>query len=671
MSDQTRFPALPIILLSAIALFLLAAPWNYPASWWGLNILQFYDWPVRVIVLVAAVLCAATILIGRENFKLGQGRQRVLLYLGLPAALTLLFVVLRVRAHFLGDGLLRAREIEVGASWLPTEPLAQFVNFAMYRLTADSLGFIGTDAIRIVSIVGGTAYYFALLWFVRTAFVDTAKQLLMFLVLFFSGTTLLFCGYVETYVLIPALLALFFTAGLKTIRRELPALAASGLFLLLVLFHFKSLIFAPCLLTLAFFAYQDGQRRHVLVYLASLLLSLALVVILPRFSILPTLGFDKLIFGLSPSESSYTLFSWQHILDIINEVFLTAASGLILILSSLFVKSKGELRNQRGLLFVGAAIPGAVGMLLLLHSRLGYAADWDLFSVCGLTLTFFGAMLFSEYKELRTCRVAPIALASVGLATFFGFAAVNADFDKATERQTQILGLYDLEGAVGFEVMGNHLRGEGRMELAERMWKRSLKLRPHPRIYANLAQASLDEGRLTDAMYYANKGLELDSLQAALWTHLGQVYMRLGDYSNAVSCQQRAIALDPNDPVYYHNHAITLGLMQDWTGAERYEREALSRLPNDLKAMLGLCVSLINQGKLDESEGLCQRMMAINPVTPDPYLYLAQIYSRREQPDRARAVLMGYLQAFPTSPAVPRISQMLDELNRPAPDSAR
>jgi Flp pilus assembly protein TadD len=219
--------------------------------------------------------------------------------------------------------------------------------------------------------------------------------------------------------------------------------------------------------------------------------------------------------------------------------------------------------------------------------------------------------------------------------------------------------------------MGNHLRAEGRMELAERMWKRSLKLRPHPRIYANLAQVSLDEGRLTDAMYYSNKGLELDSTQAALWTHLGQVYMRLGDYNNAVASQQRAITLDPNDPVYYHNHAITLGLMQDWTGAERYEREALSRMPNDLKAMLGLCVALINQGKLEESEGLCQRMMAINPVTPDPYLYLAQIYSRRNQDDRARAVLNGYLQAFPTSPAVPRISQMLDELNRPAPDSTR
>ncbi len=664
MSKTPRFPALPINLLSVLALFLLASPWQYPSAWWGLNLLQFHDWSVRTIVLIASVLCAATVILGAENLRLSELPRKLLIYLGVPALLTVLFIALRVRAHFLGDGLLRAREIEVGVSWLPTEPLAQLVNFVMYQLTNAPLGFIGTDAVRIVSFIGGIAYYLALLWFVRTAFVGPALRLLMFIVLFFSGTTLLFCGYVETYMLIPALMALFFTAGIKALRGEIPPLVACGFYLLLVLFHFKALIFAPCLLVGAYFANRDGRNGATLLYSAAVVLSVVLAAVVPRLSTLPTLGVSQLIMGLSPSESSYTLLSSQHLIDVINELFLTAGVGLILIVASLAVKPRTSWRKQRPLLLVAAALPGAIAMLLLLHSRLGYAVDWDLFSAAGLTVTFFGAMLFSEYKEFRVCRIAPIALAAVAFALFFSFAAVNASFDKATQRQIQILSLYDLEGAVGFEMMGNHLRNEGDMVLAERMWKRSLALRPHTRIYANLAQLSLNEGRLTDAKYYCDKGLELDSTAAALWTHLGQVYTRLGDYERAVDAQQKAIRYEARDPVYYHNYAITLGLMQRWAEAEQYEREALTRMPNDLKALLGLCVSLINQAKLDEAERICNQMMAINPITPDPYMYLAQIFDRRGQIDRARAVLSGYLQNYPSSPATARISEILAELNR-------
>src|SRR5690606_23856384 len=141
-SKTPRFPALPINLLSVLAIFLLAAPWQYPNSWWGLNLLQFHEWSVRTIVVIASVLCAASVMLGGENLRLGELPRKLLIYLGVPALLTVLFIALRVRAHFLGDGLLRAREIEVGVSWLPTEPLAQLVNFVMYQLTNVPLGFI-------------------------------------------------------------------------------------------------------------------------------------------------------------------------------------------------------------------------------------------------------------------------------------------------------------------------------------------------------------------------------------------------------------------------------------------------------------------------------------------------------------------------------------------------
>ncbi|MGB5139615.1 MAG: hypothetical protein WBP29_13865, partial [Candidatus Zixiibacteriota bacterium] len=236
MSDQSRLSTILIIVLSVLFFISVTGPLTNSFSFWGLNYLFYFDWSVRIPVAIASLLCAVAVVILGSRLSLKKAVKNLLLYAAIPALLLTIFYTLRVSTHYLGDGILRIREIGVGVWWLPTEPLAQAVNFLVYKLTSMTLGFDETAAVEFVSFLGGLFYYYALLGFVRTIGGDTLRQILVFVLLCFSGTTLLFCGYAETYMLLPGLIALFFTAGIKSLRSNSSPILPSLLFLLLVLF---------------------------------------------------------------------------------------------------------------------------------------------------------------------------------------------------------------------------------------------------------------------------------------------------------------------------------------------------------------------------------------------------------------------------------------------------
>ncbi len=665
MSSQSRLPSILVIVLSALFFVSITGPLTNSFSFWGLNYLSYFDWSVRLPVAIASVLCAFVLVTLGSQLKLNRAARNVLLYIAIPALLLMMFYILRVNTHYLGDGILRMRELGIGVWWLPTEPLAQAVNFFAYKITASTLGFDETAAVELVSYLGGLFYYYALIRFVRVVSSDTLKQILIFVLLYFSGTTLLFCGYAETYMLLPGLITLFFTAGIKSLRAGKSPIFPSLLFLLLVLFHFKSLMFAPCIALLAYYQFKDNQRSHALVSIMAIIAAFALTIILPAFSPLPTLSAAGFMMPLSASAGSeYTLFSAQHLLDILNEILLTAAAAAIVIVAAITARPKSSIRGNKPLLFVAAGLPGALAMLFLLHSRLGFAIDWDLFSSATIIIGFFAAMLFAQFESLSLNKAAAIALGAVGFLSFFSFAAVNSKFETAVQRQVDVLSIYGKDGAIGYETMANHLNSIGQSDLAEQLWKKSLFLRPHVRIYANLAQLSLNQGRVTDAKYYSEKGLSLDSTQAALWNHHGVAMTRYGDFAAAEASLRNAIRFSPNEGSYHHNFSLMLAQAKRWPEAEAESRIALNLQPRDPSIMTALGIALTNTGKLTEAEDILAQVTTIAPSFGEPYLHLSHLYLIDGDTVRTKLILSEYLKAFPNSPTAGRMKQVLDQLNR-------
>lgn len=628
--------------------------------------LSYFDWSVRLPVALASLAGASAVILLGARLNVYPQLKRILLYFVIPCALIAVFYLLRVKTHYLGDGLLRAKELEVGIWWLPTEPLAQTANYLVFKVTSALFGFNGTIAIEIVSYIGGLFYYFALLYFVRTIYHSTTDQLLAFVLLYFSGMTVLYCGYAETYVLLPGLIALYFTAGVKAVKGDNSSLMAHALFLLLVLFHFKSLMLAPCVAYLIYVDFKANRKPLAIAGIATIVAAVAASMLVPKMSDLPILSASGFLLPFAAGGAEYAMFSQQHLLDILSQLLLTATAPLILLVACLFPVAESRLDVTRPIRFVAWALPGAVAMLFLLHSRLGYAVDWDLFSSATLVISFFALTLVARFEPTRlTNSFASVALAAVAFVSFLGFAAVNSQAEVAVKRQVDILNLYGKEGAIGFETMGNHLNNIGQSELAEQMWRKSLYLRPHVRLYANLAQLSLNQGRLTEAKYFSEKGLALDSTSAPLWNHLGVALSQRGEIESADRSLTTAIRYNPNDANYHHNYAILLAQAQRWPEAEAHSREALRLQPGDITIMTGLGIFLTNSGKLTEAEEVLTQVTTLNPAYGESYFHLGRIYLMNADTNKLVQVLGDYVRRYPESPTTPKIKLVLEGIQSP------
>ncbi len=665
MSRRQQLPSHLILALSIFVFLAVAIPISGSSSLWGINLLSYFDWSVRLPLALASLATAFIVVMLGTAAKLQRQLRNILVYVIIPITLLAVFYLLRAKTHYLGDGLLRIKELDIGVWWLPTEPLAQTANYLIYKITSSLFGFNAAAAVELVSYLGGIFYYYVLLGFVRTAVRSSPLQLPAFILLYFSGLTALFCGYAETYMLLPALMTLFFTAGIKAAKGESSSWLTLFLFLILVFFHFKSLILAPCIAYLAYISFRDKSHLSAAVAVSAIVVAIIGAIIVPTLSKLPTLSAAGYLLPFAAGGTEYALFSPQHLLDMLNQLLLVSAAPLIVLLAIGITAASSRYTIDHPFCFIAWALPGAVTMLALLHSRLGFAVDWDLFSSAALIVSFFAVMLMARRENFQISRSVAVALAAVGFISFSAFAAVNSQSDVAVKRQVDILSLYGKEGAIGFESMGNHLNGIGQTALAEQMWRKSLFLRPHVRMYANLAQLSLNEGRIPDAKYYSEKGLELDSTHATLWNHLGVALTRYGDLPAAERALLNAVRYDPANADYHHNYSIMLTQAQRWEDAEVQSREALRLLPGDPTILTGLGIALTNAGKLAEAEKTLMQVTAIAPSYGEPYFHLSRIYLMRSDTTKWRQVLGDYISRYPDSPTTPRIKRVLESIQPP------
>ncbi len=665
-----------VIALSLIYLAIYAAGEILPDSMWGVNFLKYLDLTQHVLAIILGVAVSAIVMIAAETVDLPQLLKRLFIYLIAPAVLLGLFHYFAVANHFLGDGILRARELETGFVILPTEPLAYLVNYGAYHLLGPAFGFSASESIAMVSYASGVLYYYALLPLIFQLTRKRAQRVFYFLLLYFSGTTLLFCGYSETYMLLPALVALYIYTGIKSIRGELTPLVPVGLLLLLVLFHFKSLLFAPSVFVLAWFLHKKGNRLAWPAVGAVMLLSIAAIALVPAIAKLPRVPITEFVFGLSEKGANYPFFSMQHFADIYSELMLTGGVAVVLLLSLSTYSYFRKAFRKPEVLYVAGSAPLAVAMIIFLYSELGFALDWDLFSVVGLILNFVAVAALAYSDDMQLGRIARVAVVSVGITSFLAYAMVNDDFDTTIERNVDLLELYGgNQAAIGFESMGNYLNLAGHPDIAEKLWKRSVRIRPHVRMFSNLGQLALNRGNLNEAEYYNIKGLELDSTLYVLQTNLGMTYVRMGDFAKGEPYLRRAIELAPDNSSVYHNYAVALMSQQRYQEAEYQERIALGMDPNSVMYLVGMGAALLGLEKPLDARQYLLRALQRDPGNPQAASNFANTLTALGQHHEALQFLETYLRTYPGSPYASvferKAAEVRDYLNsQQQPDSS-
>ena len=294
-------------------------------------------------------------------------------------------------------------------------------------------------AYAITSVAAGAVYIFAVLQLAWEVGHSRGQRLLMAGLLLSLGTMQLFFGYVENYTLPAAALMLFLWLAARTLAGKTPLWVTAATLGFANALHPSTLNLAPSLLVLtALSARRSGWPRSLLQTAAPLLLiGLGVIAMMETggHGLQTLLSSDRPGGGdgrwLTPLWATttrwehYTMFSWEHLLDIVNQQLLSAPVSLAAVLLCL-AAARGQVQALLDSAapahpgfgrFLAVAAGGSLLFILLWNPDYGGQRDWDLFSLSSLPLTALAGLLLGRSLSGERARL-EAALALVGLSAF-------------------------------------------------------------------------------------------------------------------------------------------------------------------------------------------------------------------------------------------------------------
>ncbi len=165
--------------------------------------------------------------------------------------------------------------------------------------------------------------------------------------------------------------------------------------------------------------------------------------------------------------------------------------------------------------------------------------------------------------------------------------------------------------------------------------------------YTVIADALVQEGKLTEAIEQCRKALEIAPDYSEAHNTLGNIYARQNKYDEAITHYRAALQSDPNYPDPHNGLANVLVQKGDYAEAEIQCREALRLAPLHLPAMFCLATALHKQNKLDEAADYYRQIMALNPTLFTPHRFLGNLLVAQGKPDEAIAQFQMVLKLRP------------------------
>ena len=139
--------------------------------------------------------------------------------------------------------------------------------------------------------------------------------------------------------------------------------------------------------------------------------------------------------------------------------------------------------------------------------------------------------------------------------------------------------------------------------------------------------------------HYVKKAmLEPDS--AKIQADLGSLYAKRQDWSKAIACYQKALAVDPSLAPVYRNLAKALTQAGQSQKALVYWYQALRLEPKEVDAQQHLDVGnqLLAQGKLEQAVVCYQQAISLQPDFREAYHRLGEVLVKQEKLDKAISI---------------------------------
>jgi len=561
------------LLIAILCGFLLLAHFVssfFPKSrLWGINHLAYFPLWVRLVFTISGLL----ILIPWVNSKVYKLLEQILSFLqkilpkkeiftaSLLAMISIFFFwLLRTRTYFLGDGYALISFLKSG-QYLKTgfEVLEIFAHLYLYKFLMFFFSPSPESIYAGLSILAGGVFVVILFFMAKTLSEDKFDRLFVFSLFVSSGATQLFLGYAENYTLLYTSIFAYLYFSLRYLQGKVKIYLPVFFCLLSIGFHFSSAYLLPSLFFLFALKRKKGElafsMKKALPYFFVLIFLFALSVFY-IWSLNPALSDIFVpVFQGRVYAPDYTLFSFPHILDVINQHLLLSPVGIVLLLS-LAMAFKDRLRLKNHLIpFLFIVSLGQLFYHFVVDPKLGAGRDWDLLSNVVLGYTLLGVCLFISLAKSR--KYSSIALIFTVFLLTTPWFLINADTNSGISRYRNLLDLDVKKSLTGRYTLVNYYNEQNEIEMAKQLNTEIFKLFPEDSLRRE-AEFYRSQGNLAKASELVEQALTLNPDYIETRQVLGVIYLDQGKFDKALEEFEQVARVNPYNPTVHENLGYAL-----------------------------------------------------------------------------------------------------------------
>ena len=434
--------SIKIIILFITAFFVVA--WQFPSYWnWSIfndPTLTTANYVLAILILLFTLIPVITkhvhnyfqnaLLIFHERMN---EVQTVLRYLIMGIVIAVVLFLLRSNCYILGDGNVVVSNLAAGKliseTALGTSIILKQIA-ALMQITTNPAAY---RLLSITSIVCGVVYLIFLYKILQILFEDAAVRMVLFLTAATSGIIILFTGYIESYPILTAWIAVYIYFSLLFINKRVNLIIYLLIYLIGVFWHFWFIIFIPALL------YALNKRYSLLPgWIIGLFAGVYAIGLYVVGQIVNRGGMRITIPLVASAQDHFTLFSSAHIADVFNELIIVGP-GLPFLLIYMLIKNRKLQFEKEISLLIYAGIPAFL-MSVFMDPLIGAVRDWDVLSIYATPFLILAAALLGKLERFRNgIQYIIIPLLLLGVLHISNFVLTNKSVNNSVDRVVRIL----------------------------------------------------------------------------------------------------------------------------------------------------------------------------------------------------------------------------------------
>ena len=605
-----------VFTLAYLAILAVAFVTGYHGLWGAYHLRLFPTWLAFSLLAVSAII----VMIPAERIRAFahientqiSNRMRIALMIAIPAVCAVFFIMARSKNLMLGDSYKLLSQITGTTVFMPTEHVNMKLLAFVYSLTGNPW-----TSFLLIGIVGGMVFLtsFALFGFRQTKNLpEYVGVLLAFLAL---AQILFFFGYVENYALLSAFTALFLFLGWRSLtdRRFFGWAALS--FVFACAFHLSAAFLLPGLIYLLVAHLEAGDKRAIrkVIWIIGAVIALGIAVAYVRLD-----GMGVFVPLFETRFSPYTLFSFQHLTDIVNLLLLIAPLPLLIGLSTLVDNSRGLLSKSKELWFFGWSTAGGLCLLFFVDPKLGAVRDWDLLALYGIPLVFLALRLSFKTFKRKGMR---FLLAQISLAVLIShtipWVASNSNPAKTLPYLKKVIAhdihytpdYYEADRLMAWGNMVEDLHQD--LYEKKRCFKTRVQVRPDDvRAWMYYTKACSDLNLRDEAVEALRHLREFDGLDEKRFTTVVQLALNLGETGQALQTLNKWSKTLPESFSLMFLYGTAYQADGDMRKAMECYSRALSYKQDHVGLLLNYAKAALAAGNLELAEELVLKVESID-----------------------------------------------------------